>query len=383
MWISRTPLDACHNLHDLRSLARRRLPSAVFDFLDGAAESEHTASRNAAAFDDLKLLPRYLVDVSSIKTRVHVLGQDLEWPVFCSPTGGSRMFHPQGELAAARAAAKAGIFYGLSTNSTFSLEEVAAAGAGPKLFQLYIFKDRDMTRELIDRCKRAGYQALCLTVDVPVVGKRERDLRSGFGVPMRLSPGLLASFARRPGWSLARLRAGALSMPNLAARVGSTRMIAQLQYVAQQMDPSVSWKDVRALIEQWGGPFALKGVMSVEDAQRAVDIGATGIIVSNHGGRQLDGAAAAIEALPQIARAVGHQVDVILDGGVRRGTHILKALAMGAKACSLGRPYLYGLSAQGEAGVSKALDILRSEFIRAMRLSGSIDAAAIDRSLIQ
>ncbi|HEY3656681.1 MAG TPA: alpha-hydroxy acid oxidase [Steroidobacteraceae bacterium] len=375
-------LARCHNIDDLRVLARCRLPRPVFDFLDGAAESERTARQNTVAFDDTVLVPRFLIDVSSVKTATRVLGQDIEWPLVCSPTGGSRIFHPDGELAVARAAGRARIFYGLSTTATVSLEDIAAVAPGPKLFQLYIFKDRDMTRELIDRCKQAGYSAMCLTVDVPVVGKRERDLRSGFGVPTKWSAPLVASFARRPLWSLAYLRNGALTMPNVAHRAGADSLPAQTRYIGQQLDPSVSWRDVREMIERWGGPFAIKGVLSADDARRVADVGASAVIVSNHGGRQLDGAMTPIDALPAIAAAVGQHIEVLLDGGVRRGVHVLKALARGAKACSIGRPYLYGLSAAGEPGVAKALRILHTELIRAMQLAGCTDVRDIAPDII-
>ncbi len=383
VWKKPRRLSDCHNILDLRELARRRLPSSVFHFLDGGAETEMTARRNTAAFDDQRLLPKCLVDVASVNTSTRILGRDIEWPVFCSPTGGSRIFHADGELAVARAAAKAGTFYGLSINSTCSLEEIAATGRGPKLFQLYIYKDRDITREMIGRCKQAGYDALCLAVDAAVVGKRERDLRTGFGIPLNLSMSLIANFARRPGWLLRRLRNGALSLPNLAERAGSKSLAAQTRYIGQQLDPSVAWKDVRPMIDLWGGPFALKGVLCADDARRAADVGATAVILSNHGGRQLDGAAAPIEVLPEIAKAIGDRIEVILDGGVRRGVHVLKALALGAKACSVGRPYLYGLSAAGEAGVAKALELLRSELIRAMKLSGCTDVRYIDEKLVR
>lgn len=382
MWKPRR-LDDCHNILDLRELARRRLPGPVFDYLDGAAETEITAHRNTAAFDEDKLIPKCLVDVSHIATSTRVLGQDIQWPVFCSPTGASRFFHPEGELAVARAAAKSGTLYGLSVASTCSLEEVAAASSGAKLFQLYVFKDRDVTRQLIERCRRAGYQALCLTVDTAVPGKRERDLRTGMGIPPRLSLDGIADFALHPGWLLGQVRRGAMSLPNIAHLTGSKSVTAHSRFFGEQLDSSVAWQDVREMIELWRGPFALKGVMAVDDARRAVDVGATAVIISNHGGRQLDGAAAPIEVLPEIARAVGDQVDVILDGGIRRGVHVLKALARGAKACSIGRPYLFGLAAGGEQGVTRVLDILRTELIRAMQLSGCTDTRNLDERIVR
>jgi L-lactate dehydrogenase (cytochrome) len=376
-------LQECHSILDLRELARRRLPSPVFHYLDGAAETEITAQRNTAAFDDEKLIPKCLVDVSAIRTSTHVLGQELEWPVFCSPTGASRFYHPDGEPAVARATAAAGTLYSLSVASPHSIEAVAAASNGPKMFQVLSFKDRDLTRQMIERCRRAGYQALCLTVDAMVRGKRERELRTGLGLPLKLTPRSAASFAMYPRWFLRQAGKGPFSMPNIALGNGSNRLAEQTRYLSEQLDPFVTWKDVRDLIEIWRGPFALKGIMAVEDAQRAVDVGATAIIVSNHGGRQLDGAAAPIEVLPEIAQAVGDRIEVILDGGVRRGVHVLKALARGAKACSIGRPYLFGLAAGGEAGVAKALDILRSEFVRAMQLCGCADVQNIDGSIVR
>jgi L-lactate dehydrogenase (cytochrome) len=374
-------LDECHSIADLRALARRRLPCPIFHYVDGAAEDEITARRNTSAFNDIRIVPRCLQDVSLVKTSTRVLGEDIEWPVFCGPTGASRFCHPEGELAVARACASTRTLYCLSTMSTFALEEVGTAIAGPKMFQLYIFRDRSATHDLIERCKRSGYKALCLTVDTPVVGKRERDLRTGWGVPIKLSMRSVANFARHPVWLAGQAGKGRISMPAVAALSGTRSLIAQTRYVGRQLDPAVTWKDVREIIELWHGPFAIKGIMSVDDAHRALDAGASAIILSNHGGRQLDGAATPIDVLPEIARAVGHALEVVLDGGIRRGTHVLKALALGAKACSIGRPYLYGLSAGGQAGVTKALDILKSELVRAMQLSGCTDVRTIDPEL--
>jgi L-lactate dehydrogenase (cytochrome) len=376
-------LRDCYNVMDVRQCARRRLPRPVFDFLDGGAEGESTARRNTEAFDDETLVPKYLVDVSDVRTQTRILGQDVDWPVICAPTGASRLFHPDGELAVARAAARLGTLYSLATGSTYSIETVAAASEGPKIFQLYIYKDRGLTEELIDRCKGAKYSALCLTIDAPVSGKRERDLRCGFGVPPKWSLQNLMSFARCPGWVAGQLKRGPLSLANFVERVGCQRFVTQSQYLFEQLDSTVTWRDVRSFIDQWGGPFAIKGIMSSDDARRAADAGVSAVMVSNHGGRQLDGAAAAIEVLPQIVEAVGDQLEIILDGGVRRGVHVLKALALGANACSVGRPYLYGLGAAGEAGVHKALNILKSELVLAMRLSGCTDINTIDRTLLR
>jgi len=375
-------LKNCLNVEDLRELARRRLPRPLFDYLDGGAETEITARRNTLAFDEVPLFPECLVDVSSVKTATHILGQELRWPVMCSPTGASRFYHPDGELAVARAAAATGTLYGLSVMSTHTLEDVASATDGPKVFQLLIFKDRDLTLELLARARTAGYPALCLTVDAAVRGKRERELRTGLGIPIRLSLQGIAGFALRPHWFLGQMRSGSLQLANLARRA-TGGLAAQSRYAGEQLDPAATWRDARELIERWRGPFAIKGILSPDDARRAVDVGATAVIVSNHGGRQLDGAAAALEALPEIVHTVGDRVEVILDGGVRRGVHMLKALALGAKACSIGRPYLFGLAAGGAAGVRRALDILQAELVLAMQLCGCPDLAAIQPTLIR
>jgi L-lactate dehydrogenase (cytochrome) len=374
-------LDDCYSILDLRERARQRLPAPIFNILDGAAETEATARRNTTAFDGLNLVPRCLVDVAHVDTATRLFGQPIQWPVYCSPTGSSRLFHPEGELAVARAAARSGTFYGLSTASTRSIESVAASSEGPKLFQLYICRDRDLTRQLVERAKQSGYVALCVTVDTPVVGKCERENRDGLyghwtGWPLSTFLG----FARHPQWVLGRLGKHALTLANFAGPDGK---VADPEIFRRQLDPSITWKDIRDVADLWRGPLAVKGIMSTDDARRAADAGATAVVVSNHGGRQLDGAAASIEVLPEIVAAVGSRAEVVLDGGVRRGVHVLKALAAGAKACSIGRPYLYGLSAGGEAGVAKALSVLRSELELAMRLSGCPNLASIDGSLIR
>ena len=375
-------LSDCYNIGDLRELARPRLPDPIFQYLDGGAEDEATARRNTSAFDKDQLIPSCLIDVTAVKTATRVLGQELAWPVFCSSTGSSRFYHEDGELAVARATAKASTLYSLATMSSHSLEQVAAASDGPKMFQLFIFKDRGITRELIERCKRSDYKALCLTVDVAVRGKRERELRTGMGVPMKFTMASLASFALRPRWLLGLARKGPFSMPTFTERVGSRKIVDQTRFFGKQLDPAVTWEHVGEFIEMWGGPFAIKGILSTADARRVAEVGASAVILSNHGGRQLDGAAAPFEVLPAVADAVGDRLEIILDGGIRRGSHVLKALARGARACSIGRPYLFGLAAGGEAGVTHALDLLRSELVRAMQLSGVTDVRAIDPSVV-
>jgi L-lactate dehydrogenase (cytochrome) len=376
-------LHDCHSIADLRELARRQLPAAVFEYLDGGAETEWTARRNTTAFDEASLIPNVLADVATVRTETKLLGQSLSWPVFLSPTGASRLYHPDGELAVARAAARSGTLYGLSVAATQNLEAVGAQGAGPRFFQLLGFKDPGLTRALIERCRAAGYPALCLTVDAAVRGKRERELRAGMGIPPRLSWSTAAQGLTRPAWFLGQARRGPLRMHHLDTDDATGELIAGARQLSAQMDTSFSWAATETLIRLWNGPFALKGILSVKDARQAVAIGATALIVSNHGGRQLDGAAAPFDVLPEIASAVGDQIEIILDGGIRRGTHVLKALARGAKACSIGRPYLYGLGAGGEAGVAKAIDILRSEFVLAMQLCGRTEASAIDADLLR
>jgi L-lactate dehydrogenase (cytochrome) len=381
MWDTARRLDRCHSILDLRELARRRLPGPIFHYLDGAAETEVTARRNTAAFDEEHLIPKCLVNLGPVSTSTSVMGQRIEWPVICAPTGASRLYHPEGELAVARAAAKAGTLYSLSVAATHSIEEVAAASSGPKMLQILPFKDRALTRELLTRARESGYSALCLTVDATVRGKRERELRYGMGGAPMLSMASL-NFALSPRWLLSQARKGPWSMPNLSARSGEG-LLASSRYLGEQLDRAVSWADVEQIAKLWNGPFALKGIMSVDDARRATEIGATTLIVSNHGGRQLDGAAAPIDVLPEIVAVVGDRIEVILDGGIRRGVHVLKALARGAKACSVGRPYLFGLGAGGEAGVKKALDILRAELVLAMQLSGCSDVRKIDPNILR
>jgi L-lactate dehydrogenase (cytochrome) len=365
-------LQRCHNIDDLRQAARRRLPSPMFHYIDGAADDEATLRRNTSAFDDYVLLPRYLVDVSDIDTSRRVMGHDCALPLMLAPTGMSRLFHREGELAVARAAADAGIFYSLSTVATHSIEAVAAASNGPKLFQLYIFRDRGLNREFIERCRVAGYHGLVLTVDVPIAGNRERDLRTGMTLPPRFGLRGLLEMVGHPEWLWDTLTSPRLQLANVAERaerLGSNGT-SIVQYINDQFDRAVDWEDAARMIAEWNGPFAIKGIMTAEDARRAVDAGATAIIVSNHGGRQLDGAPGALDCLREVLDAVGGEAEVILDGGIRRGTHVLKALGLGATACMTGRPYLYGLGAGGEAGVARALSLLTAEIERDMALLG-------------
>lgn len=373
-------LRRCHNVEDVRRLAGRRLPRPIFDYLEGGADDERALRDNLEAFARRRLTPRYLVDVSRIDTRVTVLGQPLEWPVVVGPTGMSRLFHPGGELAVARAAADAGTMYCLSTMGSRSIEAVAESARGPKAFQIYAFRDRGLTKEFIERARAAKYGALILTVDVPVGGNRERDLRSGMTLPPKL--GLMAwlEVLRCWPWALRYARAEPLRLANVAHRVSeasSGEVSTLAAYIANQFDPSVTWRDVEWIAKAWGGPFAIKGLLAPDDALRAADAGATAVIVSNHGGRQLERAIAPLDALPAIVAAIGDRLEVLMDGGVRRGVDVLTALSLGARACLLGRPCLYGLAAGGTAGVAHILSVLRTEFVRGMALLGASDIRAI------
>lgn len=371
-------LKRARNISDLRTAARIRMPSPMFHYMDGAAEDEVTLTRNCEDFGQYELLPRYLVDISEVDTSTTLLGQKIDLPIICSPTGMSRLFHHDGELAVARAAATANTIYTLSTMGTYSIEDVAAANDGAKWFQIYVFKDRTLVSEFIDRCKAAKYHAMCLTIDLPLTGNRERDLRTGMTIPPDFNLRTWLSFALHPLWSLSHVSTPPFSLANVEHRVkgGSGDDVTTLvDYIGSQFDRTVTWDDAAAMAQEWGGPFVIKGVSSVHDARKAVEIGADAIMVSNHGGRQLDHAPSPIGLLEDVMMAVGDKVEVIADGGVRRGTDVLKALALGAKACAIGRAYLFGLGAGGERGVDKTFSILRSELERDMALLGcsSID----------
>lgn len=377
-------IKKCHNIGHIRTLAQKKLPAPMFHYIDGGADDEITLRRNTTAFDRYDLMPRYLVDVAKIDTRTKLFGKTLEWPVFLSPTGMSRLFHHEKELGVARAAAKAGTLYTLSTLATTRLEDVAAATQGPKMFQIYILKDRGLTAEFVQRCKAAGYDALCLTVDMPMAGNRERDKHTGMTMPPKFGLASLMSFALHPHWSLNFMLNPDFQIANVVHRVdaiGGGRM-GLMDYVNSQFDRAVTWPDVEWLAKQWNGPLVLKGLQAPDDAVRARDAGATGIMISNHGGRQLDTAAAPIDCVEPMREAVGDALELIVDGGVRRGTHVLKALALGANACSIGRGYLYALAAGGEAGVSRALTLLRGEIERDMALVGVNSISSISREIL-
>lgn len=363
-------IQHCYNFKDFRHLAQRRLPAPLFHYIDGAAEDEWTAARNTRSFDSVALLPNALADLSELDISTTLLGRKLSMPLFCAPTAMTRLFHHEGEYAVAQAAANAGTLYSLSTLSTVSIEDIGKLNDQPKMFQIYIHKDRGLTREFIERCKAANFDALCLTVDTLVTGNRERDLQTGLVMPPRLSLKSLLSFALHPHWAWNYLTHEKFALANVRERMHNQNLLSVMTYVHQQFDRSVVWKDAEDIIQHWGKPFAIKGILSVADAKRAAEIGASAVMLSNHGGRQLDGCATPFDVLPAVADALADRLEIIVDGGVQRGSQVLKALALGAKACSIGRGYLFPLAAGGQVGVERALSLLRAELERDMILMG-------------
>ncbi len=378
-------LSDCHNVEDFRRLAKRRLPSPVFNYIDGAGDDEVTKDRNTSSFDDCDLVPNVLAGVESIDMSATVMGKKIGMPLFLSPTALQRLFHWQGERAVAAVAERFNTWFGISSLATVSIEEVGAAIKTPKMFQLYIHKDKGLNRSMVERCKAANFDAITLTVDTIVAGNRERCLRTGFTSPPRFTPSSVLSYATHPGWVMNYLFREKFALPNLSTHVseGTNVAVSVADYFNTMLDQSMDWKMAEAIRAEWGGQFCLKGVMSVEDAKRAVDIGATAIMVSNHGGRQLDGSRAPFDQIAEIADAVGGKIDIICDGGVRRGTHVLKALAAGATACSGGRLYLYALAAAGEPGVDRVVGKLRDEIERGMKLMGVRSVAELDSSMLR
>jgi L-lactate dehydrogenase (cytochrome) len=375
-----TSLKNCHNIADLRKRAKGKLPAPIFHYLDGGADDECSLRRNTDAFNDYELMPRYLRNVESIDLKTTVLGTTIDLPFILSPTGMSRLFHHQKEQAVCRAAHKFGTLYSLSTMATTRLEEIATLSSSPKMFQIYILKDRELTREFVQRCKSSTYQALCLTVDTPVAGNRERDLVNGMTMPPKITLKGLLSYGTRFEWLFNLLLHPDFKLANVSHRVDALGKgsMGLIDYVNSQFDRTVTWDDAAWLAQQWDGPFVIKGLQSPEDAKRAVEIGASALMISNHGGRQLDGTPAPIDCIAPIRDAIGDQLELIVDGGIRRGTHIIKALAQGANACSIGRPYLYGLAAGGQKGVEHALHLLKNELESSMALLGVNSVADIN-----
>ena len=377
-------LERAATVEDLRRIAKRRLPRGVFDYVDGGAEDERALGRNVAAFADIELRPNVLRDVSDVDLTTTLFGGTIAMPLVLAPTGFTRITHSDGELAVARAAQRAGLPYSLSTMSTRSIEEVAAVSAGPKWFQVYAWKDRGLVEELVRRAAAAGFHALWLTVDTAVLGRRERDVRRGYTIPPKVGLDTVVDGVLHPAWTVDFLTHAPIVFANVVGREeDGTDPITLAEHVMRQFDQALSWSDVDWLRSIWDGPIVLKGIQTVEDALRAADAGVDGIGLSNHGGRQLDDAPAPIELVEPVAQAVQGRAAVICDGGVRRGSDIVKAIALGADACSIGRPYLYGMGAAGERGVDHVLELFRDGMARTMALSGRRSVAEIDRDLVR
>ena len=365
-------INNCHNVKDFRNLAKKRLPSPIFHYIDGAADDEITYKRNTDAYEECDLIPNVLSGVDKVDMSTTVMGQKLDIPLYCAPTALQRLFHHEGEIGVAKAAEKFGTMFGISSLGTASIEEISNLVKTPKLFQLYVHKDKGLNKALIERCKESNFEAMAVTVDTAVGGNRERDLYTGFTIPMKLKLSSVASFMLHPKWAVDYFTKPKWELSNLKDHIseGTKVMTTIGDYFTKMLDNSMSWKDVENINKEWGRQFAIKGVMSVEDAKKAVDVGASAIMVSNHGGRQLDGSRSPFDQLAEIVDAVGDRIDVICEGGIRRGTHVLKALSLGAKACSGGRMYLYALAAGGQKGVEKSLSNLRNEIERDMKLMG-------------
>ncbi|MER9441279.1 alpha-hydroxy-acid oxidizing protein [Mesorhizobium sp. M0340] len=376
-------LQSCYNFQDFRRLAKQRLPGPIFNYIDGGADDETTLRRNTAAFEDCDLVPNVLAGVGQVDMSVTVMGQKLAMPVYCSPTALQRLFHHSGERAVAAAAEKFGTMFGVSSLGTVSLEEVRQHRT-PQVYQFYFHRDRGLNRAMMERAKASGVEVMMLTVDSVTGGNRERDLRTGFSIPFRLTLGGMMQFAIKPRWAIDYLTHEKFSLPQLDGHIdlgGGALSISR--YFTEILDPSLDWKDVEDMVRFWNGQFCLKGIMSVADARKAVDIGCTGIVLSNHGGRQLDGSRSPFDQLSEIVDAVGDKIDVIIDSGVQRGTHVLKALSLGAKAVGVGRYYLFPLAAAGQAGVERALGLMRTEIERGMRLMGCRSVAELSRENVR
>jgi len=375
----RRQLAKCANVGDLRRIAKRRLPGGVFDYFDGAAESEWSLANNSLSFDSVHLEPRVLVDVSAVDPSTSVMGQRLPSAFAFSPTGFTRIATSAGELAVARVAAKHGVPYTLSTLGTRSIEEVASVSAGPLWYQLYVWKDRGLSRELVQRAKAAGFKAIMVTVDTAVFGRRERDVRRGFTLPPKIGLETIVDGVRHPRWTLDFLTHEPITFSAVAGRsdVDGSTAITLADYVNSQFDASLSWNDLDWVRSESDLPIMLKGIQSVSDAKRAANEGVEAIALSNHGGRQFDGAPAPIQLLPAVMDGVGDAIEVLVDGGVRRGSDVVKACALGARAVMFGRPYLYGLGAAGEAGVEWIIDYFNSGIRRTMALVGATNLAEL------
>ena len=373
-------IQKCRNTEDFRILAKKRLPGPIFHYIDGAAEDETTYRRNTSSYEDVDLVPNVLRGVEDIDLSTTIFGKKLDLPFYCSPTALQRLFHHQGERAVAKAAEKYGTMFGLSTIGTVPIEELSKVNT-PKMFQFYYHKDHGINDAVLDRVKESSFDVLALTVDTITSGNRERDLKTGFTSPPKLTLGSLYSFMSKPKWGLNYVLREKFELPLLKDSVSELSNVSTSigQYFSTMLDQSMDWNDAEKLASDWGGHFALKGVMSVEDAKRAIDIGCTGIIISNHGGRQLDGQRSNFDQLAEIMDAVGDKIDVICEGGIQRSTHMIKALSMGAKAVAGGRLYLYALAAAGQAGVEKALGLYKTALERDMKLMGCTNISELSK----
>ena len=377
-------LNDCYNFNDFRKLAKKNLPAPIFHYIDGGSDDEVTLKRNTESFLKCDLVPNILASVGEPDLSTTVFGQKIDMPLFLSPVAMQRLFHHEGDIASAKAAEKFGTFYSMSTMANSSIEEISNISGGPKMFQIYIHKLKGLTDNLIDRCKSSGFKSMCLTVDTVTAGNRERDHYWGFATPPKLNIKSILGFMKRPKWTFNYLTHKKFEMANVKAftKKGTSIATNVMEYINEQYDPAMSWKDAEYCIKRWGGPFAIKGLMSVEDAKRAVDIGASAILLSNHGGRQLDGSRSPFDQLPAIKDAVGDKLEIILDGGIRRGTHVLKALSLGATACSFGKGFLFGLGAGGQAGVEQVLKRMKDELRRDMILLGCKTIKELNKSKI-
>lgn len=377
-------LSHCHNFHDFRKLAQKKLPGPIFNYIDGGADDEITLKRNASAFNECDLVPNVLTGVKDVDLSVTVMGQRIKLPVYLSPTALQRLFHHQGERAVASVAEKYGTMFGVSSLGTVSMEEIAKQFNTPQVYQFYFHKDRGLNQAMMERAKASGIEVMMLTVDSITGGNRERDLRTGFSIPFKLNAAGLWQFFSKPAWGINYVTHEKFSLPQLDAHINIGSGTSSIgDYFTNMLDPSMNWDDVAEMVKFWDGQFCLKGIMSVEDAKRAVDIGCTGIVISNHGGRQLDGSRSSFDQLAEIVDAVGDKIDVIFDSGIQRGTHVLKALALGAKAVGLGRYYLYALSAAGEKGVERAMALMVAEIERDMRLMGCSSIQELNREHVR
>ena len=377
-------INDCHNVKDFRKLAKKKLPGPIFHYIDGGSDDEVTYRRNTTSFENCDLIPDVLSGVNKVDMSTTVMGQKIDMPLYCAPTALQRLFHPDGEMAVGKAAQKFGTMFGLSSLGTFSIEDIAKEINTPKLFQLYVHKDEGLNRSMLDKAKEANFETLALTVDTASGGNRERDLYTGFTYPLKLSLRSMIDFVLKPTWGINYVTNKKFELSQLKDHIaeGTSVSISVGDYFTKMLDDKLDWKRAEEINKYWGKPFAIKGIMSVEDARKAVDIGASAVMVSNHGGRQLDGSVTPFEQLADIVDAVGDKVDVICEGGIRRGTHVLKALSLGAKACSFGKGYLFALGAAGQQGVEKILQKMKAEINRDMILMGCKSVKDLNRTKV-